>query len=767
MLRILLLILGIFSFFEILFSATLPFTDVTEKDAYFDGVQSLYEFGIITDDGSHLFRPDALIERDLFVGLATSVSCRKCLTPSLDDIIHYDRSPFIDLRKTNPNYYCIAYANETKIVQWYTLSAEWSTTCEDTKKYTSTPFCEKNKTTRIEAAAMLLRQWKLWDDTRNSAYTAKIVIKDVQWYWQGYAEKWIQAGILNLSPEKTLSPDTAISRGEFAQMASTMLSFNQCSTWDAKAYTIAGAIWVINASGNPIKKSRFQRWDTNVLIPIVSSGSWKYNWKMINPETGIIKLSSSDTFPISDLGAGQWIVELSIIDPITGKIVSQPNSTIRIDDAWVTRASGISIFSDKNTAPPWTSIHFDSLLEYPAPGVRYSWDFGDGKKSNDDKVTNHTFDKPGNYTVVVTATDPTGQTSSSSMIITVGDGGSSLTPPLSSTPLMVNIASSPHVWDISTDFRFSPDVVWWVGNLNYFWNFGDGNTSDGRSWVSHRYDEPWIYRAELRVRDESGKESLSQILVNVTWDGIPSGAWGTQNPITVIIAANPPEGSIGQNIEFSSIISWWDPKNITYSWNYGDGSVWSIPGSSAHVYTTPWVYTVTLTIHDADGNVSQSQIMVSIDGKVDTDGDGIDDSVDLCIAVFWNIDNFWCPRMQTLEIYDQAHGAFMGDRSPSGSDRDGDGIDDALDHCPDVVGTVVNSGCPNISLLSGLTSNVCFDDKLRTQGIMIATPVCVTCPCENTISLMSLARSCDVLFPAILSKDQKNIYSRWSFYQVQ
>lgn len=117
MLRILLLILGIFSFFETLFSATLPFTDVSEKDAYFDGVQSLYEFGIITDDGSHLFRPDALIERDLFVGLATSVSCRKCLTPSLDDIIHYDRSPFIDLRKTNPNYYCIAYANETKIVQ--------------------------------------------------------------------------------------------------------------------------------------------------------------------------------------------------------------------------------------------------------------------------------------------------------------------------------------------------------------------------------------------------------------------------------------------------------------------------------------------------------------------------------------------------------------------------------------------------------------------------------------------------------------------------
>ena len=189
MLRIILLILGFFSFFDGVFSTTMPFIDVSEKDPYFDGVRDLYDFGMITDDGSHHFRPDEPIERDTFVGLATSVSCHKCLSPTFEDILHYDISPFIDLRKTNPNYYCIAYANEQEIVQGYKLSPEGTTACEDGKIYSRTPFCEKNKTTRIEAAAMLLRQGKLWDDTRNSQYMPKRVINDVQGYWQGYAEK--------------------------------------------------------------------------------------------------------------------------------------------------------------------------------------------------------------------------------------------------------------------------------------------------------------------------------------------------------------------------------------------------------------------------------------------------------------------------------------------------------------------------------------------------------------------------------------------------
>jgi S-layer homology domain len=51
-------------------AATLPFQDIPLTAPYFESVQSLYEQGIITDDGSGLFKPDSLMDRDLYVALA-------------------------------------------------------------------------------------------------------------------------------------------------------------------------------------------------------------------------------------------------------------------------------------------------------------------------------------------------------------------------------------------------------------------------------------------------------------------------------------------------------------------------------------------------------------------------------------------------------------------------------------------------------------------------------------------------------------------------
>jgi S-layer homology domain len=105
---ILLVILGLLSIWDTVSGATFPFTDVKESDKYYDGVRDLYEYGIIFDDGTGLFRPSEAITRDMFVGLSISVSCQKCLSPSIDDILHYSISPFIDLEKRNPYFYCIA-----------------------------------------------------------------------------------------------------------------------------------------------------------------------------------------------------------------------------------------------------------------------------------------------------------------------------------------------------------------------------------------------------------------------------------------------------------------------------------------------------------------------------------------------------------------------------------------------------------------------------------------------------------------------------------
>jgi hypothetical protein len=134
------------------FARELPFTDVPESSPYYSAVKYLYDQTIITDDGSHKFRPSETMTRDTFVGLSVSVSCKKCITPSPSDVLYYQNSPFIDLSKANPYFYCIAYAAEKNIVQGYLPDQSGQSSCQSGQKYSSNPFCENNKTSRIEAA---------------------------------------------------------------------------------------------------------------------------------------------------------------------------------------------------------------------------------------------------------------------------------------------------------------------------------------------------------------------------------------------------------------------------------------------------------------------------------------------------------------------------------------------------------------------------------------------------------------------------------------
>ena len=113
------LIISILSLFSLgtVFAAEMPYTDVPAIAPYASAVQELYDNRIISDDGSHLFRPTDLMARDFFVSLAVGIGCHQCETPSISDIVSYQVSPFVDLPKSNKHYYCIAYAADTRIAQ--------------------------------------------------------------------------------------------------------------------------------------------------------------------------------------------------------------------------------------------------------------------------------------------------------------------------------------------------------------------------------------------------------------------------------------------------------------------------------------------------------------------------------------------------------------------------------------------------------------------------------------------------------------------------
>jgi len=82
---------------------------------------------------------------------------------------------------------------------------------------------------------------------------------------------------------------------------------------------------------------------------------------------------------------------------------------------------------------------------------------------------------------------------------------------------------------------------------------------------------------------------------------------------------------------------------------------------------------------------------------MDTDGDGILDDVDECVTEIGVPENNGCPAIEEcpeglIRIPDG--GCIVGDPPPMAMDTDGDGVPDIVDNCITEVGTVGNMGCP-------------------------------------------------------------------------
>jgi hypothetical protein len=339
---------------------------------------------------------------------------------------YYQISPFPDLLKSNPYYYCIAYAEDKGIVQWYRLDNTGTMTCGDGGKWTTSPFCEKNETTRIEAAAMLLRQAHLWDDTRNSELARTIAITDVSNYWYGYAKKAIDIGLMTLSGTEVYA-EHKITRGEFAIMAAKMLEYNQCAKENSEN-TFASRIIIQDAWGTEIEKTLFKKEDIFRLVPKVSQDKpeYTYSWTAIDGITGKKVEYSWRELPGDKLGVWNWYIELIIRDE-RGMIIGAPTTTISIIDTAIRENAppagkiplpSVLITTDTLTPPLGKKTSFEATASGAWP-FQYIWDFGDGTKISGGANIDHTYTTPWVYTVTVTLTDKNGNTAQSSLIIEV------------------------------------------------------------------------------------------------------------------------------------------------------------------------------------------------------------------------------------------------------------------------------------------------------------------------------------------------------------
>jgi len=273
----------------------------------------------------------------------------------------------------------------------------------------------------------------------------------------------------------------------------------------------------------------------------------------------------------------------------------------------------------------------------------YHWDFGNGDTA---EVVNppYIFEEDGNYEVKLTVTDNEGL-SSTSEAISISVLPSNTAPVAlaeadvtsGEVPLAVQFTGSN-----STD---DTEVV------NYFWNFGNGATSNEAN-PSYVFSQEGSYTVVLVVEDEEGQFGVGTLTITVGLDNTA--------PVAVI-DGGPFVGNTPLDVYFVGTNSIDDKGIANYVWDFGDGS-FSNQSNPTHRYNNPGTYPVQLTVYDAEGleDVAQRSIQVNSVGggaiapiavasanttsgtsplTVNFDGSGSSDDSGVIANYKWTLDN--------------------------------------------------------------------------------------------------------------------------------
>ena len=147
--------------------------------------------------------------------------------------------------------------------------------------------------------------------------------------------------------------------------------------------------------------------------------------------------------------------------------------------------------------------------------------------------------------------------------------------------------------------------------LTYYWNFGDGETAvTTQPTISHVYAQQGNYTVKLVVNDsvQNSTPSITYALIN---DTEPKANF----------TANQTSGFAPLTVQFNDSSVSYDGI-ITWEWDFnGDGIIDSNEQNPIYTYDEAGTYTVSLTVHEADGdsNTETKTDYITVTSAVDTE----------------------------------------------------------------------------------------------------------------------------------------------------
>ncbi len=262
-----------------------------------------------------------------------------------------------------------------------------------------------------------------------------------------------------------------------------------------------------------------------------------------------------------------------------------------------------------SSATPADPLMIGFLDQSTGNPTSWSWSFGDGTGSSLQHPM-HTYAQPGTYTVTLTISNFTCQSTYTSVVI---------------------VGSQSCV----ADFAWYPDtmtstIVYFLdystGNpTSWFWDFGDGTTSTDQQ-PTHIYTVAGSYVVTLEISGPNCSSAATQTVI--TSNVVNCAALFTYNP-TVF---NP------LMVAFTDL-STGNP--TSWMWDFGDGTT-STDQNPIHTYTQTGNYTVTLTITAANCTNSFTMLInLGTAGGCNADFTAYSDSVSPMLMNFVDLSTGW------------------------------------------------------------------------------------------------------------------------------
>jgi len=229
---------------------------------------------------------------------------------------------------------------------------------------------------------------------------------------------------------------------------------------------------------------------------------------------------------------------------------------------------------------PSAHTHINQVVVFTArhlagTNLTYYWQFGDGTQASGPQAR-HAYATTGQYQVGLVATDPLGQPTDTTAMVTI------FPPPPVATFQWFAGATSTFEIDFSAD---SSD-----GSATFSWTFGDGTMGLGQQLV-HFFAHTGTFVVRLTVTDAFGQTTSATQRVRV--------------PVSLPFAyfTETPQAGAPQAILFDASAS--QGPVASYQWDFGDGTNAFVRAPlERHDYAEPGTYPVTLTVNDGTGRTA-------------------------------------------------------------------------------------------------------------------------------------------------------------------